>query len=81
MNKNMLANFKNALDHLLIINLFIILSGAIIFLLSAFFSANGNDSLYNLLQRLWFPLYIPSLSLFFTAVLVVATQNLSFKDN
>jgi len=77
----MLPTFKNALDRLLVINLFVILSGALILIIGAIFSANGNNFLYNLFQKLWFPLYIPSLSFFFTAVLVEALVNIFFKGN
>ena len=38
-------------------------------------SVNGNSYLYNLFQKLWYPLFIPSLSLFFTAILIEAVYN------
>ena len=65
-------NWKTWIDNILILNLFIIIIGAFIFLLSIFLSANGNANLYGLFQKLWFPLFIPALSLFFTAILAEA---------
>ncbi len=61
--------WKKWLDNILIFNLFIIISGGLIFLVSIFLSANGNGKLYELFQKLWFPVFIPALSLFFTAIL------------
>ncbi len=62
-------NWKKWIDNILIINLFIIIIGSFIFLASILLSANGHGSLYSLFQKLWFPLFIPALSLFFTAIL------------
>ena len=68
--KNQIENkWKNWTDNILIVNLFIIIFGAFIFLVSIFLSANGNGMLYEVFQKLWFPLFIPALSLFFTAIL------------
>ena len=63
------GKWKKWIDNILIVNLFIIIIGAFIFLVSIFLSANGNLRLYELFQKLWFPLFIPALSLFFTAIL------------
>ena len=49
--------------------------GSIILGISFTLSVNGNSSLYNLFQKLWYPLFIPSLSLFFTAILIEAIFN------
>ena len=61
--------WKKWIDNILIYNLYIIIIGAFIFLISIFLSVNGNEKLYNLFQKFWFPLFIPALSLFFTAIL------------
>ena len=71
--------FKRTLDNILIYNLFIIIIGSIFLALSFLLSLNGNSALFTLFQKLWFPVFIPSLSLFFTAILVEAILN-SLKD-
>ncbi len=63
------SNLKKWIDNILVVNLFIIIIGAFFFLLSIFLSAHGYGKLYGLFQKLWFPIFIPSLSLFFTAIL------------
>lgn len=72
MNKTKESNVKVFLDNLLIYNLYIIIIGAIFLFVSFLISINGNDNLYILFQKLWYPLFIPSLSLFFTAILIEA---------
>ncbi len=64
------GKWKSYLDNILIYNLYIIIIGSIFLAISFIFTANGNNNLYNLFQKLWYPLFIPSLSLFFTAILV-----------
>ena len=68
-------NWKKVLDNFLIINLLILIIGAIFLLISFLLSINGNSNLYNLFQKLWYPIFIPSLSLFFTAILIEAIIN------
>ena len=70
MKKTTESNLKNALDTLLIYNLYVLILGSILLGISFTLSANGNLVLYNIFQKLWYPLFIPSLSLFFTAILV-----------
>ena len=65
-------NLKKAIDNILIINLYILILGSLLFIVSVILSVNGNIILYNLFQRLWFPVFIPVLSLFFTAILIEA---------
>ena len=72
MNKTKESNVKVFLDNLLIYNLYIIIIGAIFLFVSFLISINGNDNLYILFQKLWYPLFIPSLSLFFTAISIEA---------
>ena len=69
------SNFKKVIDSILIYNLYILIIGAFLLLVSFVFTVNGNASLYNLFQKLWYPIFIPSLSLFFTAILVEAVFN------
>ena len=75
MNKTNERNWKKALDNILIYNLYILIIGSIFLAISFTLSVNGNSNLYNLFQKLWYPLFIPSLSLFFTAIFIEATFN------
>ena len=75
MNKTKERNWKEVLDNILIYNLYILIIGSIFLAISFTLSVNGNSYLYNLFQKLWYPLFIPSLSLFFTAILIEATFN------
>ena len=65
--------WRKSLDNLLILNLSILIIGAFILLISFILSINGNYYLLNIFQKLWYPLFIPSLSLFFTAILIEFT--------
>ena len=67
--------WKKVLDNILIYNLYILIIGSIFLGFSFTLSINGNSYLYNIFQKLWYPLFIPSLSLFFTAILIEATFN------
>jgi len=75
MNKTNERNWKKALDNILIYNLYILIIGSIFLAISFTLSVNGNSDLYNLFHKLWYPLFIPSLSLFFTAIFIEATFN------
>jgi len=82
MNKTKESNVKVFLDNILIYNLYIIIIGAIFLFVSFSISINGNDNLYILFQKLWYPLFIPSLSLFFTAILIEAIlKSIDNKNN
>ena len=67
--------WKKTVDNILIFNLYILIIGSIFLGLSFTLSINGDPYLYNLFQKLWYPLFIPSLSLFFTAILIEAIFN------
>ena len=67
--------WKKLLDNILIYNLYILILGSIILAISYVLSVNGNSNLFNLFQKLWYPVFIPSLSLFFTAIFVEAILN------
>ena len=75
MKKESESNWKKALDNVLIFNLYILIIGSILLGFSFTLSVSGNTDLYNLFQRLWYPVFIPSLSLFFTAILIETTFN------
>ena len=61
---------KKIIDNILIYNLYILIIGSIFLGISLIFTFNGNTNLYDIFQKLWYPIFIPSLSLFFTAVLI-----------
>ena len=69
------SKWKRILDNVLIYNLFILILGSIFLAVSFMLSVNGKTSLFSLFQKLWYPVFIPSLSLFFTAILVEAVLN------
>ena len=64
--------WKVILDNILIYNLYILIIGAIFLTISFILSMKGNSNLFILFQKLWYPVFIPSLSLFFTAILIEA---------
>ena len=68
-------NWKKALDNILIYNLYILIIGSIFLAVSFLLSVNGNSKLYIIFQKLWYPVFIPSLSLFFTAILIESILN------
>ena len=72
MEKPKESKMKLILDDILIYNLYILIIGAIFLTTSFILSMNGYSNLYILFQKLWYPIFIPSLSLFFTAILIEA---------
>ena len=81
MNEEKESKSKIILDNILIYNLYILIVGAIFLTISFILSVNGNPYLYILFQKLWYPIFIPSLSLFFTAILIEAIFNLLNDNN
>ena len=75
MKKNSESKWKKTLDNILIYNLYILILGAIFLGISFTLSVSGKSDLYNLFQKLWYPIFIPSLSLFFTAILIETIFN------
>ena len=69
------TKWKKTLDNILIYNLYILIIGSLYLAFSFVLSVNGNTYFYNLFQNLWYPVFVPSLSLFFTAILVEAVIN------
>ena len=83
MEKSKESRFKSILDNILIYNLYILITGGIFLTVSFILSMNGISNLFLLFQKLWYPIFIPSLSLFFTAILIEAifTQIINRKNN
>ncbi len=81
MKKTNELKWKKTLDNILIYNLYILIIGSIFLAISFILSINGNSILYNLFQKLWYPVFIPSLSLFFTAIFIEATFNKLIEQN
>ena len=75
MEKENETKWKKALDNILIYNLYILIIGSLYLAFSFVLSVNGNTYFYILFQNLWYTVFIPSLSLFFTAILVEAVIN------
>ena len=72
MDKTKESKFKKLFDNILIYNLYILIIGALFLICCFILSLNGNSNLYVIFQKLWYPIFIPSLSLFFTAILIEA---------
>ena len=76
------SKFKIVLDNILIYNLYILIGGALFLAFSFILSINGEQKFFILFQKLWYPIFIPALSLFFTAILIEAIINqLKTKNN
>ena len=69
------SKLKKVWDNILIYNLYILIIGAVFLAISFILSMNGFIDLYTLFQKLWYPIFIPSLSLFFTAILIEVIYN------
>ena len=63
---------KQYIDNFLVLNLFIIIAGSLLFTFAVAANINGNHDIYAFFQKLWLPLFLPSISLFFTATLLDA---------
>ena len=55
------SNWKKTLDNILIYNLYILIIGSILLGVGFTLSVNGYYYFYNFFQRLWYPIFIPSL--------------------
>ena len=75
MKKTIGSKWKSIIDSILVYNVYILIIGSIFLGISFTLSVNGNTGLFNLFQKLWYPVFIPSLSLFFTAILTDALYN------
>ena len=82
MKKTSGIKWKKIIDNILIYNLYILIIGSIFLGISFTLSVNGDSNMYNLFRKLWYPLFIPSLSLFFTAILIESIFNkITDQDN
>ena len=68
-NKNE-SQLKKVIDIILVYNLYVIIIGAILLLISFLLSIKDYPYLYNFFQNLWYPIFIPAFSIFFTAILL-----------
>ncbi len=75
--------FKKYIDNILVVNLFLIIIGSIFFISSIIMNLNGYPQALRIFQKLWFPVFIPSLSIFFTSITVelLVKQIKGLKDN
>tara|TARA_B100000214_G_C23738490_1_gene522144 strand:- start:211 stop:459 length:249 start_codon:yes stop_codon:yes gene_type:complete len=81
MKKTKESMWKKAIDNILVYNLYILILGSLFLGISFPLSINGNSTLFNIFQKLWYPVFIPSLSLFFTAILIEALFNKFMNSN
>ena len=65
-----LAKFQGGLDRLLVLDVFLVLAGALWFGLGVVLHLRGSDSALAAFQRLWFPLFQPALGLLMLAALL-----------
>ena len=75
------SKWKKVIDNILIYNLYILILGAVFLGISFTLSVSGNSDFYNFFQKLWYPVFIPSLSLFFTAILIETIFNKIIERN
>ena len=79
MKKTIERKWKKVIDNILIYNLYILILGSVLLGISFTLSVSGNTDFYNFFQKLWYPVFIPSLSLFFTAILIEYIYNKFFE--
>ena len=63
---------KKWLDNFLVINFFVVIAGSLLFLIGIIDSFNQAEAPYKFFQSLWLPLFLPAISIFFTAVFIEA---------
>ena len=81
MKKAIESKWRKVIDNILIYNLYILILGAVFLGISFTLSVSGNTDFYNFFQKLWYPVFIPSLSLFFTAILIETIFNKLIERN
>ena len=64
-----LERLQSGLDRLLVLDVFLVLAGALWFGVGVVCHLRGTDSVLALFQRLWFPLFQPALGLLMLAAL------------
>lgn len=65
-----LARLQGGLDRLLVLDVFLVLAGALWFGLGVIFHLRGSDRVLAVFQRLWLPLFQPALGLLMLAALL-----------
>ena len=67
MIKDKKLNIKNLVDNILLINLFLVILSAIVFLFSLVLEINGNSFLLNFFRKLWEPFILPIITILITS--------------
>jgi hypothetical protein len=65
-----LASLQEWLDRLLVLDVFVVLAGALWFGLGVAWHVRGHDTVLTAFQRLWMPLFQPALGLLMAAALL-----------
>ena len=65
-----LANLREALDRLLVADVFLVLAGAVWFGLAVLLHSRGVEAPLRLFQKLWQPLFTPAIGLLMAAALL-----------
>lgn len=65
-----LERFQGGLDRVLVLDVFLVLAGALWFGLGVALHLRGSDRVLAVFQRLWFPLFQPALGLLMLAALL-----------
>ena len=67
MIKDKKLDIKNLVDNILLINLFLVILSAIVFLFSLVLEINGNSFLLNFFRKLWEPFILPIITILITS--------------
>ncbi|AAQ00050.1 Uncharacterized membrane protein [Prochlorococcus marinus subsp. marinus str. CCMP1375] len=78
---NEAKHWKIWLDKFLVYNLFLVIIFCLFFILTICANIFGYNLPYQIFQRIWLPLIIPSISIFFTAVLFQELYNYLNKES
>ena len=65
-----LATLRDVLDRLLVANVFLVIAGALWFVLAVLLNSRGLDAPLGLFQKLWQPLFTPAIGLLMAAALL-----------
>lgn len=65
-----LESWQGGLDRLLVLDVFLVLAGALWFGLGVVLHLRGSDRVLTVFQRFWFPLFQPALGLLMLAALL-----------
>ncbi len=66
---NVINKWKSLLEQILVINIFFIIAAALIFILAIICNLNGIDKPILIFGQLWLPVFLPSITLFFSAII------------